>query len=965
MPERYKYVTPPSLGVKNPRPKVLAVGKKITDAIEHKIKGVTSDDAEYWGLAEILSDDMCDVILSMDMRTPYTFEELAKKNPKFSKEKLQELLDAMSYVGVLEYDYGYHYDHNGRTAPQSERRYILPMFVPGSAELLNIHELPDGTNQRLIDHPELASFFERMTFVPLAGITHMVPPGGAGVGMHVIPVEKAISMENGVMDIEQLSYWLKKYDGHIGAARCSCRASRSALDEGCADDDYGWCIGVGDFADYCRETDKGHDITYDEAMEILRNAEKNGYVHQITNIDGDNKIFGICNCNVNICNALRTSQLFNTPNLSRSAYTAKVETEKCVACGKCVEYCPAGAVRLGQKLCTKQGEVVYPRRTLPEHSSLKEYLNWKEDKWDEDYRDNNRINCYDTGTAPCKTACPAHIAVQGYLKMAAQGRYKDALALIKKDNPFPAICGRVCNHKCEDACTRGTVDRAVSIDAVKKFIAEQDLKAETRYVPEVVIASNRYDRWKQKIAIIGAGPAGLSCAYYLATKGYKPTVFEKNEKPGGMMRYGIPSYKLEKDVIDAEIDVIRELGVEIKCGVEVSKDITLDELRKQGFEAFYVAIGCQGGRTAGVDGEDAKGIEIAVDFLHTATENQNQKIDGDVVVIGGGNVAVDCARTAHRFGANKVSMVCLESGDAMPASDEEIEETLEENIEICNSWGPKEILKDENGNVKAVVFKKCTRTIDPKTNKFSPEYDESQTMEIKANRVIYAIGQSIEWGNMLDGENVEFWHGNYPVADELTFQTKQPDVFVGGDVYTGPKFVINAIEAGKCAAESLHRYVHPHASLTIGRNRRDFVELDKDNLVISSYDNSSRQDAGFDESIDRKMSFSDAHKTLTEEQVRIETSRCLGCGASVVDPNRCLGCGVCTTKCEFDAIKLHRDRPEASKMVVSEDKMKHILPYFAGNVAKLAIKKIPKDVKEYEKKYTEFRKSVGKDTDKH
>lgn len=965
MPKRYEYVTPPSLGEKNPRPKVLAVGKKITDVIKHKIKGVTSDDAEYWGLSEILTDDMCDVVLAMDLRKPMTFDQIAKKTPQFSKEKLQQLLDELSYVGILEYDYGYHYDHNGRTAPQSERRYILPMFVPGSAELLNIHELPpNGENKRLEDHPELASFFERMTFVPLAGITHMVPQGGAGVGMHVIPVEKAISMENGVMDIEQLSYWLKKYEGHIGVARCSCRASRAALDEGCADDDYGWCIGVGDFADYCRETHKGHDITYDEAMEILRNAEKNGFVHQITNIDGENKIFGICNCNVNICNALRTSQLFNTPNLSRSAYTAKVEAKDCVACGKCVEYCPAGAVRLGQKLCTKQGEVVYPRRTLPEQSSLKEYLNWKEDKWEEEYRDKNRINCYDTGTAPCKTACPAHIAVQGYLKMAAQGRYKDALALIKKDNPFPAICGRVCNHKCEDACMRGTVDRAVSIDAVKKFIAQQDLKAETRYVPEVVIASNRYDHWEQKIAVIGAGPAGLSCAYYLATKGYKPTVFEKNEKPGGMMRYGIPSYKLEKDVIDAEIDIIKELGVEIKCGIEVGRDITLGELRKQGFKAFYIAVGCQGGRMAGVCGEDAAGLDIAVNFLHDAIEHSDRKIDGDAVVIGGGNVAVDCARTAHRFGASKVSMVCLESRETMPASKEEIDETLEENIEIVNGFGPKEVLKDENGNVKAVVFKKCIRTIDPESGKFSPLYDENDTLEIPAKRVIYAIGQSVEWGDMLKDENVEFHHGNYPLADGLTFQTSQPDVFVGGDVYTGPKFVINAIEAGKCAAESLHRYVHPHASLTIGRNRRDFIELDKENAVVESYDNAPRQQAGFDESIDRTTSFRDAHKTLTEEQVKIETARCLGCGASVVDPNRCLGCGVCTTKCEFDAIHLHRDHPDASKMVVAEDKMKHILPYFAGNVAKLTVKKIPKEVKEYEKKYVEFRKSIGKDTGK-
>ncbi|MBR5015642.1 MAG: FAD-dependent oxidoreductase, partial [Clostridia bacterium] len=528
----------------------------------------------------------------------YTFDQLVAMCKPDDKEKFQKTLDEMAYIGLLEYDYGYHYDHNGRTAPPSERRYLLPLFVPGSAELFNMEETPDGSNPRLENHPAIASFFERMTYIPLEGITQMIPEGGSGVGMHVIPVEKAIEMENEAIDIEKISYWLKKYEGHIGAGRCSCRASRAVIGEGCADDDWGWCIGLGDFADYCRETGKGHDITYEEAMNIIKKAEENGFVHQITNIDGENKIFGLCNCNPQICNALRTSQLFNTPNLSRSAYTAEVTPEDCVACGKCVEYCPAGAVRLGQKLCTKVGPVVYPHHELPD------YKKWGRDKYDVDYRDKNRINCYDTGTAPCKTACPAHIAVQGYLKKAAKGEYQEALALIKKDNPFPAICGHVCNKRCEDACTRGTIDRAVSIDAVKKFIAEQDLKAETRYIPPVVVPSTRYDHWDDKIAIIGAGPAGLSCAYYLATRGYKPTVFERSEKPGGMMRYGIPSYKLEKDVIDAEIDVIRELGVEIKCGVNVGKDITLNDLRKEGYKAFYIAIGCQGGRLAGVPGED-------------------------------------------------------------------------------------------------------------------------------------------------------------------------------------------------------------------------------------------------------------------------------------------------------------------------------------------------------------------------
>ncbi len=927
---------------KAPREKILALGKKITDVAKHKLGKVTVEDPEYWGLEGLISDEMADVALKMKLRTPYTFKELKELCPEVDEAKLQSLLDEMSYIGLLEYDYGYHYDHNGRTAPQSERRYILPMFVPGSAELFNMEEDANENNNRLKEHPEVAKFFERMTYLPLDGITQMVPPGGAGVGMHVIPVEKAISMENKKLDLEQLSYWLDKYEGHIGVGQCSCRASRAALGEGVADDACSWCIGVGDFADYCRETGKGHDITKQEALDILKKAEDLGFVHQVTNIDGENKIFGICNCNVNICNALRTSQLFNTPNMSASAYRAKVDAQKCVACGKCVEVCPAGAVKLGQKLCKADGSMIkYPRHELPDA------VKWGKDKYDENYRDNNRINCYDTGTAPCKTACPAHVSVQGYLKKVAQGKYDEALALIKKDNPFPAICGRICNKRCEDACTRGTIDRAVSIDAVKKFVADLELKEENRYIPPVLVAAspsriNKIERWPQKIAIIGAGPAGLSAAYYLATMGYIPTVFEKNEKPGGMMRYGIPSYKLEKDVIDAEIDVIKKLGVEFKCGVEVGKDVTIAELKKQGYKAFYIAIGCQGGRYPGVDNDHADGTTIAVDFLKQAYENQNQKIDGDVVVVGGGNVAVDCARTAHRFSPNKVSMFALESRETMPASKEEVAETLAENIEINNSWGPKEIKVDENNHVVAVVFKKCTATI--VDGKFNPQYDENETMEVKADKVIFAIGQTIVWGNMLEGTNVKFWHGNYPVADELTYQTDDEDIFVGGDVYTGPKFVIDAIAQGHAAAERLHRHVHEGASLTIGLNKRKFVELNKNDIKIGDYDHAPRQTEGLKGIENPDMSFKDNRLTLTEEQVKIETSRCLGCGASVVDPHKCIGCGLCTTRCEFDAIHLNRTHPEATTMIRAEDKFKAILPYAAKRAVKIALHIKPKEV---------------------
>ena len=736
---------------KAPSEKIIKLGRKITDVAGHIMGGVKVEDPEYWGLAEIITEEMAEVGLSMKKRVPYTFSELCHLNkiPKEGEEKFQKLLDEMSYIGLLEYDYGYHYDHNGRTREQTERRYILPMFVPGSAELFNMEELPDGSNPRLKEHPDVAAFFERMTFIPLAGITQMVPPGGAGIGMHVIPVEKAISMENQSMDIEHLSYWLKKYEGHIGVGRCSCRASRKVIGEGVADDDFGWCIGVGDFADYCRETGKGHDITYEEAMAILKRAEDNGFVHQITNIDGDNKIFGICNCNVNICNALRTSQLFNTPNMSRSAYVAHVDKDKCVACGRCVEYCPAGATRLGQKLCQKDGtEVKYPKQQLPDA------VKWGKDKWDPDYRDNNRINSHKSGTAPCKTACPAHIAVQGYLKKASQGKYQEALALIKKQNPFPAVCGRICNRRCEDACTRGTIDQAVAIDAVKKFIAEQDLKAETRYIPPVVIpASIHMDHFPEKIAIIGGGPAGMSAAFYLAEKGYRPTVFEKNEEPGGMLRYGIPSYKLEKDVIAAEIDVMREMGVEIKTGVEVGKDVTLKELREQGYKAFYIAIGCSAGRRPGVPGDDAEGTTTAIDYLREANTGKTS-YTGRVVVVGGGNVAIDAARVSARSGAGEVHMLCLESEAEMPAADDEVREANEDGVKIQNGWGPKEVLT-ENGKVTGIIFKKCT-SVKNAEGRFAPTYDENETIRIDCDRVIFAVGQRSVWGNLLEGENVTF-----------------------------------------------------------------------------------------------------------------------------------------------------------------------------------------------------------------
>ncbi|MBQ1771236.1 MAG: 4Fe-4S binding protein, partial [Clostridia bacterium] len=415
--------------------KYAKLGARITDNVPHKLFGLKTTDEEYWGLREILNEKEVDILLTMKQRKWYTYEQLLEMNRASMDEKtFAETLDLLAVHGIVEYDYGDHYNDDGPIpgAP-AEKRYRYSYFVPGSAELFN------SSRDRIEKNPPVTKMFERMTFLPLEHITPMVPPGGDGIGMHVIPVEKEVQANRESVKIEKISHWLQKYEGHISAGICSCRASRSMLLEGCTDDENDWCIQLGDMADYTVETGRAHYITKEKALEILKKAEENGYVHQITNIDGEDHIFDICNCNVKICNALRTSLLFNTPNLSKSAYTAHVEKEKCVACGRCVEICPAGALKLGQKLCKKDGkEVEYPKSPLPDR------IRWGKYAWDENYRDTARVNTHKTGTAPCKSACPAHVPIQGYLQMAKEGRYDEALALIKRENPFPAICGRVC-----------------------------------------------------------------------------------------------------------------------------------------------------------------------------------------------------------------------------------------------------------------------------------------------------------------------------------------------------------------------------------------------------------------------------------------------------------------------------------------------------------------------------------------
>ena len=896
---------------------------KMTDVMPRRlhVQPVKETDPEYYGLVDVLDDDMVALALAMKQRKPTFPEDLAKKLG-WSESKVVDTMEEMSRIGILEYNW---------ENPSKQKQYILPLFVPGAAELLNMR------GWFVKEHPEVSDMFHEMTHQPLDGITQMIPPGGAGIGMHVIPVEKAIPAEQKGASIEYLSHWLKKYEGQIGVGICSCRRAQTVRGEGSGDVEDYWCMGVGEFAQYCAETGKDNkNITYEEAIEILQKAEDNGYVHQITNIDGENKIFAICNCAPGVCYALRTSQLYNTPNMSRSCYTAHVDKESCVACGKCVEVCPAGAAKLGQKLCTKDGPVKYPKQDLPDD------LIWTKKRWNQDFRNTYQLNTYDSGTAPCKAACPAHIAVQGYIKMAAEGRYLEALKLIKQDNPFPAVCGSICNRHCEDVCTRGDVDRAVAIDEIKKFIAEQELKEENRYIPAPKPRRSTYEKYEQKIAVIGAGPAGLSCAYYLANMLYDVTVFDRNPTPGGMLTMGIPSFRLDRDVINAEIDVLREMGVEFKCGVEVGKDITIQQLRDEGYKGFFLAIGAQKSAPLNIPGEDLKGVFGGVEFLREVNLGKKPKVGKKCAVIGGGNVAMDVCRTAVRLGADETYIVYRRSEAELPADPEEVAEAMEEGVQFRYLNAPAEVVGTK-GKVTGLKVE-IMELGEPDEKGRRKPVGTGKFETIPVDSVISSIGQVVDWGS-LDVGALKTNPKGIALADEKTRQTAQDDIFVGGDVYTGPKFAIDAIAAGREGAESLHRFVHEGQLLVRGRNLRHFDQLDKSNVVlpVDCFDRPARQQVAHDPK--KAKTFQNDRITFTEEQVKAEASRCLGCGACEVDENRCIGCGLCTTKCEFDAIHLHRTHPDANKMRTAEQKFLYIGPYAVKRGVKIVKRAVVDTVK--------------------
>ena len=601
------------------RPKIVKLAK-IIGGVTGITTRIDENAPEYYCMAGILTDEEADVAIAAGLRKERTAAYLARKVGKTVQE-VQPLLDNLVYYGI------FRRSHNETLG---EDTYYMQIFAPGILEMMvNQKELLDT-------HPEVGRAFEEYTRNLAANMGAMIPDG-YGL-MRVIPVESALEGIPGVNEFERISHYLDKYD-RFSVSPCSCRASRTSIGDGCGHLDEDMCIQMGKGAEHYIRSGRAKEITREQALEIIKRAEENGLMHDMVNIEEPGESAAICNCCACACFGLRVGLMYGARDAIRSNYVAEVDEAKCVACGQCVETCPGNALKLGQKLCSTEDLT-----QKPDYVKLSETLHPKR-TWDPNYREDHE-DVVPTGTAPCKTACPAHIPVQGYLKLAAQGRYTDALELIKKENPFPAVCGRICNKRCEAECTRGDVDEAVAIDEVKRFIADHDLHEATRYVPKLL---NQIGRpYTEKIAVIGAGPAGMSCAYYLANKGYPVTVFDRNPVPGGMLTLGIPSFRLEKDVLNAEIDILREMGVEFQCGVEVGKDITIEQLRAQGYKGFYVAIGAQKSAKLRIPGEELEGVYGGVDFLRAVNLGHETHIGKRCAVIGGGNVAMGACRRRQR-----------------------------------------------------------------------------------------------------------------------------------------------------------------------------------------------------------------------------------------------------------------------------------------------------------------------------
>ena len=855
------------------RPNILKLATKISlESLTYT--GITYKDPEYRILAPIVDDDMCRVMMHMRLETNRTVEDIAKRCHE-SEAFVQEQIDKLVIAGIV----------RSRKVGSLDC-YYYPIWVPGIIEGIL------SNNEQCERYPDIGYCFEEYARRRPEMVAPAFNSGKLGMFMmRVMPVMSAIENNTKTASYDEIATLIENATA-ISVGPCSCRRSRRLMGEGCGHLEEDMCMYLNDNAINYSKTGAHRLISKEEAYEVLRRAEDNGLVHEINQTPGFEEASAICNCCGCSCYALRIAEMFRSKNAIRSNYVARVDKEKCVACGQCVENCQTNAVRLGQKNCVNNPHVsdAYDTdRAIP----------WDKSSYNVDYR-TNRSDVMESGTAPCKATCPAHIPVQGYIKLASEGRYQEALELIKKENPFPAVCGRICNKACEAACTRNIVDSSVAIDDIKKFIAEKDLDAEHRYVPKLL---NQIGRpYTEKIAVIGAGPAGMSCAYYLAVKGYPVTVFEKEKELGGMLTLGIPSFRLDKAVVKAEIDILKELGVEFKTGVEVGKDVTLDALRAEGYKAFYLGIGASKGSAIGCKGEELAGVYTGIDFLRAVNLGEKPELGKHVAVIGGGNVAIDVARSAARLGAESITVVYRRSEDEMPAAEDEVAEAKAEGVKFMFLAAPAEILGEGKAEQLKLELMELGEA-DAKGRRKPVGTGKFET--IPATAVISAIGQKIDLSGIADFKTEK---NGTVIVDKQSYQTSIPDVFAGGDVVTGPKFAIDAIAAGKEASISIHRYVHPGQTQNLGRDNRDYKALDTSTVAVSigSFDTAPRQKAPEAPSAEALKTFRDLRGTLSEEQMKKEAARCLGCGCAVIDEDLCIGCGICTTKCKFDAIRLEK-----------------------------------------------------------
>lgn len=809
------------------RPNILKLATKISlESMTYM--GITYDDPEYKILEPIIDDDMCAIMMHLRLEANRTVEDVAKRARK-SVEYTQEQLDKLCKTGAVRYRY-----------VDGKRCYFYPIWVPGIMEGIL------ANREQCDKYPVLGESFEAYTRRRPEMLAPMLDSGKTGMFfMRVMPVMSAIENNSRTASYDELKTLIDNATA-ISVGPCSCRRARRLMGEGCGHLEEDMCMYLNDNALCFSEQGYHRLVSKEEAYEILQRAEDNGLVHEINQTPGFEDATAICNCCGCSCFALRIEELFRTPRAIRSNYIARVDKEKCVACGQCVENCQTNALKLGQKHCATDPHISDTYDTdasVPFHRS----------SYNPEYR-TNRSDVMPSGTAPCKAVCPLNIPVQGCLQLLSVGRYDDAAALIRQATPFPELCGSVCGRQCEKVCTRNQIDAAVAIADVCKTLIERERSAGKVILPPVKNPTGIPHT--EKIAVIGAGPAGLSCAYFLRQQGYPVTVLEKDTVLGGAPATLIPSFRLDRKAYADEIDVLARMGVEFRTGVEVGKDTTLDALRAEGYKAFFLGIG------AGKQRKDAPaGTVDARRYLH----RKRQTVKGSVVVLGGGKEAIDCARAARKGGAASVTVVT----GAIRA---DISEAKKEGVAFRAPYAVQEI-RDGAVSIRSLHGDK--------------------TEELAADTVFAAEDYVPAADAFTAGSGVCLNADGFVGADAVTRQTGEADVFAGGAA-TGAHDVARAIAEGREAAISIHRFVHSNQSFVIGRDKRDYKPLARSSVgvAIDELEAAPRQTA--------------ENGLLSDAQLHCEAGRCLGCGTVVLNEDQCIGCGICTTKCKFDAIRLEK-----------------------------------------------------------